>query len=66
MNLDTGMVSEKPEEKKKRFVDLKSQEENPLVKAWIDEYIGLTDRFGKMLKRLDEREFAEQNEREVL
>lgn len=66
MNLDTGMVSETPEEKKKRFVDLKSQEQNPLVRAWVDEYIGLTDRFGKMLKRLDEREFPEQNERDVL
>jgi hypothetical protein len=65
-NLDTGMISETSEQKKQRFVKLKNREENSIVKEWIDEYIGLTDRFGKLMKRLDEREFPEQSESEIL
>jgi hypothetical protein len=45
---------------------LKNRKENSIVKEWIDEYIGLTDRFGKLMKRLDEREFPEQSESEIL
>lgn len=66
MNFNTGMVSESNEQKKERYIELRSKEQNPIVKQWIEEYIGLTDRFGKFLKRLDERDFPEHNEPETL
>ena len=66
INLNTGMITETEEQKRERFVKLRSQEENSNVRRWIDEYIGLSERFGKFLRRLDEREFAEQSEPESL
>ncbi len=66
MNLDTGMVSETMDKKKERFLKLKEEEKNGIVKAWIDEYIGLTRRKEKFLKRWEEREYPSQNEPETL
>jgi hypothetical protein len=66
MNLNTGMISESEEQKRERFVKLRSQEENSHVRRWMDEYIGLSERFGKFLRRLDEREYPEQSEPESL
>lgn len=66
MNLDTGMVSETMDKKKERFLKLKEEEENGIVAAWIDDYIGLTRRKEKFLKRWEEREYPNQNEPETL
>ena len=39
-NLNTEMVSETEEENIDRYTKLKEQEDNEIVKSWIDEYIG--------------------------
>jgi hypothetical protein len=57
MNLNTGMVSEPEEAKIDRYTKLKEQEDNKIVKSWIDDYIGSARHLDKMLKDMDEREF---------
>ncbi len=66
INLDTGMISETMMEKRDRFLKIRAEEQNEQVKKWIDEYIGLTEKKDKFLKRIEERDFPDQTEPEIL